>query len=48
MGNRKTAKRLIKLAKKNPKLYTREDVLYDKLIKKQDQSKTLEVNISNT
>ena len=48
MGNRKTAKRLIKLAKKNPNLYIREDVLYAKLIKKQDESKALEVNISNT
>ena len=48
MGIRKTAKRLIKLAKKNPNLYTREDVLYAKLIKKQDESKALEVNISNT
>ena len=48
MGNRKTAKRLIKLAKKTPNLYTREDVLYAKLIKKQDESKALEVNISNT
>ncbi len=48
MGNRKTAKRLIKLAKKNPNLYTREDVLYAKLIKKQDERKISEVNISNT
>ena len=48
MGIRKTAKRLIKLAKKNPKLYSKEDVLYAKLIKKQDESKALEVNISNT
>ena len=48
MGIRKSAKRLIKLAKKNPNLYTREDVLYAKLIKKQDESKALEVNISNT
>ena len=48
METRKTAKRLIKLAKKNPKLYYREDVLYAKLIKKQDESKALEVNISNT
>ena len=48
MGNRKTAKRLIKLAKKNPNLYTREDVLYAKLIKKQDERKLSEVNISNT
>ena len=48
MGVRKSAKRLIKLAKKNPNLYTREDVIYAKLIKKQDESKALEVNISNT
>ena len=46
MGIRKTAKRLIKLAKKNPNLYTREDVLYAKLIKKQDERKISEVNIS--
>ena len=31
---RKTAKRLIKVAKKFPTLYSREDVLYAKLIKK--------------
>ena len=48
MGVRKSAKRLIKLAKKNPNLYTREDVLYAKLIKKQDERKISEVNISNT
>ena len=48
MGVRKTAKRLIKLAKKNPNLYTREDVIYAKLIKKQDERKISEVNISNT
>ena len=33
-SKRKTAKRLIKVAKKFPTLYTREDVLYAKLIKK--------------
>ena len=48
MGVRKSAKRLIKLAKKNPNLYTREDVIYAKLIKKQDERKISEVNISNT
>ena len=48
MKIRKTAKRLIKLAKKNPNLYTREDVIYAKLIKKQDERKISEVNISNT
>ena len=44
MGVRKSAKRLIKLAKKNPNLYTREDVIYAKLIKKQDERKISEVN----
>ena len=48
MGVRKSAKRLIKIAKKNPNLYTREDVIYAKLIKKQDERKISEVNISNT
>ncbi len=33
-SQRKVAKRLIKVAKSNPSLYTREDVLYAKLIKK--------------
>ena len=33
-SQRKMAKRLIKVAKNNPTLYTREDVLYAKLIKK--------------
>ena len=49
MGVRKSAKRLIKLAKKTPNLYPREDVIYAKLIKKQqDERKISEVNISNT
>tara|TARA_B100000424_G_scaffold146745_1_gene111836 strand:- start:538 stop:684 length:147 start_codon:yes stop_codon:yes gene_type:complete len=33
-SQRKVAKRLIKVAKSNPTLYTREDVLYAKLIRK--------------
>jgi|TARA_A100001388_G_scaffold19210_1_gene12638 hypothetical protein len=33
-SQRKVAKRLIKVAKSNPSLYTREDVLYAKLIRK--------------
>ena len=33
-SNRKTAKRLIKIAKKNPKLYTKEDVLYAKMYRR--------------
>ena len=36
---RKTAKRLIKVAKKNPSLWTREDVMYAKLIKKQNKKR---------
>ena len=36
---RKTAKRLIKAAKKNPNLWTREDVMYAKLIKKQNKKR---------
>ena len=48
MGIRKSAKRLIKLAKKNPNLNTREDVIYAKLIKNQDERQISEVNISNT
>lgn len=36
---RKTAKRLIKVAKKNPNLWTREDVMYAKLIKKQNKKR---------
>ena len=34
MSDRKTAKKLIKLAKNNPHLYSQSDVLYAKLIKK--------------
>ena len=33
-SQRKMEKRLIKVAKSNPTLYTREDVIYAKLIKK--------------
>ena len=35
---RKTAKRLIKVAKKHPKWYSKEDVRYAKLIKKQNKN----------
>ena len=48
METRKTAKRLIKLATTTPKIYSNEELPYAKLIKKQDESKALEVNISNT
>ena len=47
MGTRKTAKRLIKLAKKHPNYYTKEDVLYAKIIKKQNEGKPDKVDISN-
>ncbi len=42
MNIRKTAKRLIKLAKNNPHLYSRSDVLYAKLIKKATKSDSSE------
>ena len=48
MGTRQTAKRLIKLAKKHPEYYTKEDVLYAKIIKKQNEGKPDKVDISNT
>ena len=34
---RKTAKRLIKVAKKHPNLWSKEDVMYAKLIKRQNK-----------
>ena len=34
MKDKKAAKKIIKRAKKHPNLYTKEDVLYAKLIKK--------------
>ncbi len=34
MKDKKAAKRIIKIAKKHPELYTREDVLYAKMVKK--------------
>tara|TARA_B100000965_G_scaffold30757_1_gene22872 strand:- start:210 stop:356 length:147 start_codon:yes stop_codon:yes gene_type:complete len=36
-NERKTAKRLIKLAKKDPNHYTKEDVEYAKLIRKSNK-----------
>ena len=35
--------RLIKVAKSNPTLYTREDVLYAKLIKKSEQTTKMKI-----
>ena len=34
MKDKKAAKRIIKIAKKHPDLYSREDVLYAKMIKR--------------
>ena len=35
LKDKKAAKRIIKVAKKHPNLYTKEDVLYAKLVKRQ-------------
>tara|TARA_B100000925_G_scaffold106090_1_gene78210 strand:- start:908 stop:1036 length:129 start_codon:yes stop_codon:yes gene_type:complete len=34
LEDRKAAKRIIKIAKKNPNMYTKEDVRYAKMIRK--------------
>jgi len=46
---RKTAKRIIKLAKKHPEWYTKEEVKYAKLIRKRlKKNATSETNISDS
>ena len=46
---RKTAKKIIKLAKKHPKWYTKEDVKYAKYIRKKlKKNATSEANISDS
>jgi len=48
---RKTAKKIIKLAKKNPKWYTKEEVRYAKYIRKslkKDKNATSEIDNSDT
>ena len=46
---RKTAKRIIKLAKKHPEWYTKEEVKYAKLIRKRlKKNATSEINISDS
>ena len=46
---RKTAKRIIKLAKKHPEWYTKEDVKYAKLIRKRlKKNATSETGISHS
>ena len=48
MEDKKAAKKIIKLAKKHPNWYTKQDVMYAKLIKKQlkqsEQRKTDQCN----
>tara|TARA_Y100001963_G_C6601936_1_gene362939 strand:+ start:436 stop:597 length:162 start_codon:yes stop_codon:yes gene_type:complete len=39
ISNKKAAKKLIKLAKKHPNLYTQSDVLYAKMIKRVEKRK---------
>ena len=41
MTERKVAKKLIKIAKKHPNLYTKQDVAYAKLIRKSLQKESL-------
>jgi hypothetical protein len=38
-SDRKVAKRIIKLAKKNPEYYTPEEILYAKMIKRVNKKK---------
>ena len=46
---RKTAKKIIKLAKKHPEWYTKEEVKYAKLIRKRlKKNATSEINISDS
>ncbi len=39
MKDKKAAKKIIKLAKKHPDWYTRQDVLYAKMVKKREKAK---------
>jgi|TARA_B100000959_G_scaffold173650_1_gene181761 hypothetical protein len=44
MNDKKAAKRIIKISKKHPDLYTKEDVLYAKMIKRQIKQSKQENN----
>ena len=48
MSDRKTAKKLIKLAKNKPHLYSQSDVLYAKLIKKASKSDSSQTGTVDT
>ena len=41
MKDKKAAKRIIKVAKKHPNLYTREDVMYAKMVKRRIKQEKL-------
>jgi hypothetical protein len=41
LKDKKAAKRIIKVAKKHPNLYTREDVMYAKMVKRRIKQEKL-------
>ena len=48
MENRKAAKKIIKRAKKHPEWYTKEEVLYAKLMKRELKKNESKTDLSNT
>ena len=47
MENRKAAKKIIKRAKKHPDWYTKEEVLYAKLLKRELKKNERKTDLSN-
>tara|TARA_B100002019_G_scaffold23464_1_gene17803 strand:- start:226 stop:372 length:147 start_codon:yes stop_codon:yes gene_type:complete len=47
MENRKAAKKIIKRAKKHPEWYTKEEVLYAKLMKRELKKNESKTDLSN-
>ena len=47
MENRKAAKKIIKRAKKHPEWYTKEEVLYAKLMKRELKKNERKTDLSN-
>ena len=47
-SNHKTAKKLIRLAKENPGMYSRPDVMYAKMIKRVTKKDSLETGTLDT
>ena len=47
MGNKKAAKKIIKRAKKHPEWYTKEEVLYAKLLKRELKKNERKTDLSN-